>query len=133
MCLTLVSISTWRALTAEFLGTMLFVFASSSFSCSWGDYSGVSPHISLATGLSYATLIQCTRKSGGGHLNPAVTVAYYLTDEITCCKAFGYILTQLVGGKFDLHQENNGKTPSSLKYVIRLALNLKNNRTRLYC
>ena len=62
----------------------------------------VSPHSSLTVGLSYAAVVQCTKELSGGHVNPAITVACFLTDKLNCCKAFGYVLSQLAGGKCSL-------------------------------
>src|SRR3989344_9419039 len=50
--------------------------------------------VSLAHGLSLAFMIWAT---GGGHLNPAVTLGIFFRHKISAIKAISYIACQLVG------------------------------------
>jgi len=69
----------WLALIAEFLGTLLLVVVACG-SCS--DRRDV-VHIGLAFGLSVATIVWVIAPISGGHINPAVTVAFLVTRKIS--------------------------------------------------
>lgn len=82
---------------AEFIGTFVFVFVSSAAVLSnifAGDIGTVG--ISMATGLILAAMIYSTSGISGGHLNPAVTLAIWLTEGISFVNAVFYICIQLL-------------------------------------
>lgn len=53
--------------------------------------------IAFAHGLILAIVVSATMNISGGHINPAVTLAMLLTGRIKGPRAFGYIVSQLVG------------------------------------
>lgn len=86
----------WRAYLAEFLGTFVFVFLASCAVITNGIYGEVgSLGIALATGLILSAMIFATVHVSGGHLNPAVTLALWLTQKINTINGVFYILAQL--------------------------------------
>jgi len=86
-----------RPLGAEFLGTCAFVFISSGavvVNMARGGELGL-VGVALATGFAYAVMVTVTLPVSGGHLNPAVTVALWLTKKVEVKAALLYIPTQL--------------------------------------
>ncbi|XP_033626193.1 aquaporin-1-like [Asterias rubens] len=88
----------WRACLAEYIATLFFVFLGLASTVTFGDEIPDLLKISLAFGLGIATLVHCTAHISGGHLNPAVTIAFLVTHQITPLKAILYILAQVLGG-----------------------------------
>ncbi|XP_019734626.1 aquaporin-4 [Hippocampus comes] len=94
----------WRAVGAEFLAMLLFVFLGVGSTINWSALTNSSKStpdpkvlISLCFGLSIATLVQCFGHISGGHINPAVTAAMLVTKKVTIVKALFYLVAQLVG------------------------------------
>ncbi|KAL4630975.1 aquaporin-4 [Arapaima gigas] len=92
----------WRAVSAEFLATVIFVFLSVGSTINWGagEEKQTPPDlvlISLCFGLSVATMVQCFGHISGGHLNPAVTAAMVCTRKISLAKAVFYLTAQCLG------------------------------------
>lgn len=96
----------WRAVVAEFLAMTLFVFISIGSALGFNyplknnQTSGASQDnvkVSLAFGLSIATLAQSVGHISGAHLNPAVTLGLLLSCQISILRAFLYIVAQCVG------------------------------------
>ena len=87
----------WRAYIAEFLGTLCFVFISSALVISdiFFGHLGVLG-ISLGIGLSYCALIFLTAHLSGGFLNPAVTIALWLSQKLTGVKTIFFLFAQVV-------------------------------------
>ncbi|XP_006816956.1 aquaporin-4-like [Saccoglossus kowalevskii] len=88
----------WRALVGEFIGTLFIVFFGIGSSISWNP-----PHtpsvvqISLCSGLTVATMIQCFVHVSGAHFNPAITCTFLVTRQISVLRAFLYLVSQLIG------------------------------------
>ncbi|CAL1534272.1 unnamed protein product, partial [Lymnaea stagnalis] len=108
------SLDLWRAVFAEFLAQVLFVFlgcaSATSFALSH-DSSAHQVKIALAFGLAIMALIQMIGHVSGGHINPAVTIAMAVAMNISVIRAVLYVVAQVVGavvGGFIL----KGVTPS---------------------
>jgi MIP family channel proteins len=96
-----------RAIAAEFLGTMFFVFigcgsvvAMNQFAVSTGldvVTSGGVVAIALAFGLGILIAAAWTGNLSGGHINPAVTLAMLLARKIEPAKAAAYVVAQFAG------------------------------------
>lgn len=95
----------WRAVVAEFLAMILFIFISIgsalgfNFPMSVNGTSATQDNVkvSLAFGLSIATMAQSVGHISGAHLNPAVTLGLLLSCQISIFKALMYILAQCLG------------------------------------
>jgi MIP family channel proteins len=92
-----------RALSAEFLGTLLFlVFSAGTVTVTGGLLaermtSARLLAIALAQGAAYSIFVAATLPISGGHLNPAVTLAALLSKQIGAAKALLYMLAQCAG------------------------------------
>lgn len=103
-----------KALGAEFLGTMMFMFILVSqviFSCYIGEGTeankvGASTclmnpvrilPIAAAAGFTMFVLIYATASFSGGHLNPAVIVGALVANKISCMRAVAYVFMQIAG------------------------------------
>lgn len=94
----------WRAVVAEFLAMTLFVFISIGTALGVNYPLGRNQtlvqdnvKVSLAFGLSIATLAQSVGHISGAHLNPAVTLGLLLSCQISIIRAVMYIIAQCVG------------------------------------
>ena len=94
----------YRAGFAEFLATMLFVFLGpGSVIASGITLPGAQLTadkllvIAAGHGLAIAVLTWATGHVSGGHLNPAVTFAAWVTGKIGLQRGILYIVAQLVG------------------------------------
>uniref|UniRef100_A0A8D0V6F3 Aquaporin-1 n=1 Tax=Sus scrofa TaxID=9823 RepID=A0A8D0V6F3_PIG len=96
----------WRAVVAEFLAMTLFIFISIGSALGFqypvrnNQTSGAAQDnvkVSLAFGLSIATLAQSVGHISGAHLNPAVTLGLLLSCQISVLRAVMYIIAQCVG------------------------------------
>uniref|UniRef100_A0A670KI55 Aquaporin-2 n=1 Tax=Podarcis muralis TaxID=64176 RepID=A0A670KI55_PODMU len=101
------SVAFTRAVLAEFLATLLFIFFGLGAALNWP----VSPpnvlQISLAFGLAIATLVQAVGHVSGAHINPAVTVACLVGSQVSFLRAIFYVMAQILGavtGAALLHQ-----------------------------
>ena len=86
------------ALIAEFLGTLLLVLVGCG-SCAKLDPTQPTDvvQISLAFGLSVATIVWVIAHVSGGHINPGITIGFFVTRKIS---AIRYVQTQ--SNKVDL-------------------------------
>ncbi|KAG7209352.1 hypothetical protein KM043_015453 [Ampulex compressa] len=82
----------YRALVAEFLGTMLLNFFGGG-----SVITGNVVAISLAFGLTVATVIQGIGHVSGGHINPAVTFGLMVVGKIPIIRSLLYVLAQCAG------------------------------------
>lgn len=89
----------WRAVLAEFLGMIVFVFIG--LSAAIGDKNNSYPDqeikVAFAFGLSVATLAQCLGHISGAHLNPAITLGLLTSCKMSVLRAFSYMSAQLLG------------------------------------
>lgn len=91
-----------RPLTAELVGTLLFVFLGAgsvvALMSTAGTPSSIGPlGVALAHGVGMAVIVSMTLSISGGHINPAVTVALWIANRIDGALAMKYIGAQLVG------------------------------------
>lgn len=87
-----------RALTAEFLGTFALVFVGAGAVVTdnaSGGQLGLAG-IALAHGLVLSVMVSAAMRISGGHLNPAVTAAIWLSRRIGSRDAVLYAVTQLI-------------------------------------
>jgi len=102
--------SDWKLFAAEAIGTgLLLFFGLSIVIFNWGEGSVVAnlilsePLRRLFTGFMFG-LVGClvtispVGKYSGAHINPAVTLAFWLRGKIKFDTMIGYILSQLIGG-----------------------------------
>ncbi|KAK7945595.1 hypothetical protein WMY93_001323 [Mugilogobius chulae] len=92
----------WRAVSAEYLATLIFVFLGVGSTINWHAGKENPPPadlvlISLCFGLSIATMVQCFGHISGGHINPAVTAAMVVTRKLSLAKALFYVVAQCLG------------------------------------
>ncbi|KAG9468931.1 aquaporin-1 [Eleutherodactylus coqui] len=98
----------WRAVIAEFLAMIMFVFISigAALGISFPIPSPLNEtngrtqdivKVSLAFGLAIATMAQSVGHISGAHLNPAVTLGCLLSCQISILKAIMYIIAQCLG------------------------------------
>ena len=84
-----------KAYIAEFIATfaLIFIGAGSILASSDIGLTGVA----IAHGVVLMCMIYATGHISGGHVNPAVTVGLWITDNIKTKKAIAYIISQLLG------------------------------------
>ncbi|KAG8452718.1 hypothetical protein GDO86_004492 [Hymenochirus boettgeri] len=88
----------WRAVFAEFLATLIFLFFGLGSALRWPAALPTVLQIALAFGLVIGTLVQSVGHVSGAHINPAVTIAFLIGSQISIMRAFFYIIAQLLGG-----------------------------------
>src|SRR5213076_1476750 len=91
-----------RSLTAEFVGTLLFVFLGAgsvvAFIANGPTTGSIGPvGVALAHGVGMAVIVSMTMSISGGHTNPAVTTGLWIANKIDGKLALQYILAQLLG------------------------------------
>jgi aquaporin TIP len=83
-----------RALLAEFIGVFTLCFAGiGGIILNGGDIVAVA----LVHGLAIATMAAATGATSGGHLNPAVSIAFLLTGKQEVKDTLLYIVAQCLG------------------------------------
>ncbi|XP_059574165.1 aquaporin-2 isoform X2 [Alligator mississippiensis] len=92
------SVAFTRAVFAEFIATLLFIFFGLGSALSWPLSLPTILQISLAFGLAIATLVQTLGHVSGAHINPAVTVACLVGSHISFLRAVFYVVAQILGG-----------------------------------
>ncbi|MED6264813.1 Aquaporin-4 [Characodon lateralis] len=94
--------SFWRAVSGEYLASIIFVLLSLGSTINWAAGEEKPPTadlvlISLCFGLSIATMVQCFAHISGGHINPAVTAAMVVTRKLSLAKGMFYVVAQCLG------------------------------------
>nr|XP_055193096.1 aquaporin-2 [Nyctereutes procyonoides] len=91
------SIAFSRAVFAEFLATLLFVFFGLGAALNWPQALPSVLQIAMAFGLGIGTLVQALGHVSGAHINPAVTVACLVGCHVSFLRAAFYVAAQLLG------------------------------------
>ncbi|XP_074835906.1 aquaporin-5-like [Carettochelys insculpta] len=97
MCKEIRTLAFIRALLAEFLATLIFVFFGLGSALKWPSALPSILQISLAFGLAIGTLVQMFGHISGAHINPAVTIAFFVGNHISFLRTVFYVVAQLVG------------------------------------
>jgi aquaporin TIP len=89
-----------QRLTAEVIGTFTLIFiGAGSIIVTQGSVEAASlVAVALAHGLAIATMVSAVGHVSGGHFNPAVTVAAWVTRRIGSGTTVAYVVAQLAGG-----------------------------------
>jgi len=93
----------WRSVLAEFLASMMYVFASIGLAITVntftveGDFRGSLLVLALGDGLAFMAMVFFAQKLSGGLINPAITWGALITRRIGLLHGIAYILAQ-VGG-----------------------------------
>jgi len=91
-----------RPLTAEFIGTLLFVFLGAgsvvAFVANGPTTGSIGPlGVALAHGVGMAVIVSMTMSISGGHMNPAVTLGLWLGNRFAGRLVWQYVLAQVLG------------------------------------
>ncbi len=88
-----------RSFLAEFIGTFAIVWLAAGAVCvdaaMPGRLGGVG--VALAYGVAVAMATYALGPVSGGHFNPALTAAAYLSKRVDTVKAIFYVISQLLG------------------------------------
>jgi MIP family channel proteins len=92
-----------QKLLAEFIGTFALIFFSIGAICA-DQYLRTAGQaaigilgIAIAYGLAYAIMVSAVGHISGGHLNPAVTVGFWVTRRLSTLQTLFYWIAQLLG------------------------------------
>jgi MIP family channel proteins len=89
-------------LLAEFIGTFAIVFVGAGAICA-DSVLHAGPAVDLlgiavAQGLAYVAMVSAMGPVSGGHLNPAITIGFWVTRRLPTLDAVLYSAVQLAGG-----------------------------------
>ncbi|XP_010727520.3 aquaporin FA-CHIP [Larimichthys crocea] len=92
----------WRAVAAEFVGMLLFIFIGLSAIIgkdATGSLEKIAQElkVALAFALAIATLAQSLGHVSGAHLNPAISLGLLVSCQISALRCLCYILAQMLG------------------------------------
>ncbi len=93
----------WQKLAAEFFGVFTFVFIGAGSICAdqflrAGGNAGIGVlGIAVAHGVAMAVLVTAIGHISGGHLNPAVSVGFWVTKRMGTLDTLFYCIAQLLG------------------------------------
>ncbi|XP_050213120.1 aquaporin PIP2-4 [Mercurialis annua] len=101
--------SFYRALIAEFIATLLFLYITVLTVIGYKSQSDPAKNADAACGgvgilgIAWAfggmifILVYCTAGISGGHINPAVTFGLFLGRKVSLIRALGYMIAQCLG------------------------------------
>jgi MIP family channel proteins len=92
-----------QKLVAEFIGTFTLIFIGVGSICadqyihatSGGNLGLLG--VAVAHGLAIGIMVSAVGHISGGHLNPAVTIGFWVTKRISTTQALAYWISQLLG------------------------------------
>ncbi len=93
-----------QKLAAEFIGTFALIFIGAGSICADQFLKATNPGgigllgIAVAHGLAIAIMVSAVGHISGGHLNPAVTIGFWVTRKMGTWEALAYWIAQLAGG-----------------------------------
>jgi aquaporin Z len=84
----------------EFIGTFVLVFFGTGAAVVGNAYPGTisPPAVALAFGMAVMTMIYAIGDISGAHINPSVTVAFWLARRLPGRQVVPYVLSQFLGG-----------------------------------
>ncbi|XP_061372420.1 uncharacterized protein LOC133314906 [Gastrolobium bilobum] len=94
--------SFYRALIAEFIATLLFLYITVATVIGNNKQTGPCDGVGLL-GIAWAfggmifVLVYCTAGISGGHINPAVTFGLFLARKVSLIRAICYMVAQCLG------------------------------------
>ncbi|KAG4391799.1 hypothetical protein GLYMA_04G003200v4 [Glycine max] len=94
--------SFYRALIAEFIATLLFLYVTVATVIGHKKQTGPCDGVGLL-GIAWAfggmifVLVYCTAGISGGHINPAVTFGLFLARKVSLIRALFYMVAQCLG------------------------------------
>lgn len=95
-----------QKLVAEFIGTFTLIFIGAGSICAdqylrSANQPGFGPlAIAAAHGLAIAIMVTAVGHISGGHLNPAVTIGFWVTRRLGTIQSLCYWFAQLAGAAF---------------------------------
>jgi MIP family channel proteins len=93
-----------QRLVAEFIGTFTLIFIGAGSICAdqYQTKAGISGvgllGIAAAHGLAIGIMVTAVGHISGGHLNPAVTIGFWVTKRLSTIQSIAYWIAQLAGG-----------------------------------
>jgi len=96
--------SKFQRIAAEFVGTSALIFFGAGSICADQFLKSTNQGslgllgIAVAHGLAIGIMVTAVGHISGGHLNPAVTIGFWVTRRISTFEAVLYWLAQLAGG-----------------------------------
>lgn len=99
------SMDAWRAAAAEFVATFLFTFVSCGavVTSGWTEFANMSLDpsrivlIAFAHGIMITVLVGAIGSISGGHINPAVSLAFAVCGRISLMRLVMYVAAQVLG------------------------------------
>ena len=88
----------WKALFAEFIGTFALVFVGASAVALTASQGGSILASALAFGLALMMVIYIWGTFSGAHVNPAVSLGFAVSGQMSWVLMLGYWIAQLLGG-----------------------------------
>ncbi|XP_038889042.1 aquaporin PIP2-7 [Benincasa hispida] len=94
--------SFYRALIAEFIATLLFLYVTIATVIGNNKQTKMCDGVGIL-GIAWAfggmifVLVYCTAGISGGHINPAVTFGLFLARKVSLIRAVGYMVAQCAG------------------------------------
>ncbi|XP_061470919.1 aquaporin-5-like isoform X2 [Rhineura floridana] len=93
----LCTVSFAKAVVCEFVATILFIFIALGAAFRWPLQLPSILQISVAFSLTIATLVEVFGPITGANINPAVTIAFFVANQISVIRLVFYVVVQLLG------------------------------------